>query len=148
MIQRINAEIEKEMKEFEMHDDREVEETWQIWNEKIVKVAEEVIPKRKTMKNKGWMTDEILGLMEERRKTKNTNEIEYRRIHKIIKKKCREERNKWFESKCQHIEKLEADRKIREAHQEIKQMMKVTVSYTHRRCRRSTLCRSRWSPYH
>ena len=22
------------------------------------------------------------------------------------------------------------------------------VSYTHRRCRRSTLCRSRWSPYH
>ena len=24
----------------------------------------------------------------------------------------------------------------------------ATVSYTHRRCRRSTLCRSRWSPYH
>ena len=24
----------------------------------------------------------------------------------------------------------------------------VAVSYTHRRCRRSTLCRSRWSPYH
>ena len=23
-----------------------------------------------------------------------------------------------------------------------------SVSYTHRRCRRSTLCRSRWSPYH
>ena len=22
------------------------------------------------------------------------------------------------------------------------------VSYTHLRCRRSTLCRSRWSPYH
>ena len=24
----------------------------------------------------------------------------------------------------------------------------ISVSYTHRRCRRSTLCRSRWSPYH
>ena len=24
----------------------------------------------------------------------------------------------------------------------------IAVSYTHRRCRRSTLCRSRWSPYH
>ena len=24
----------------------------------------------------------------------------------------------------------------------------VAVSYTHRRCRRSTLCSSRWSPYH
>ena len=24
----------------------------------------------------------------------------------------------------------------------------MSVSYTHRRCRRSTLCRSRWSPYH
>ena len=24
----------------------------------------------------------------------------------------------------------------------------TAVSYTHRRCRRSTLCRSRWSPYH
>ena len=24
----------------------------------------------------------------------------------------------------------------------------LPVSYTHRRCRRSTLCRSRWSPYH
>ena len=26
--------------------------------------------------------------------------------------------------------------------------MGYPVSYTHRRCRRSTLCRSRWSPYH
>ena len=24
----------------------------------------------------------------------------------------------------------------------------LAVSYTHLRCRRSTLCRSRWSPYH
>ena len=27
-------------------------------------------------------------------------------------------------------------------------LTEATVSYTHRRCRRSTLCRSRWSPYH
>ena len=25
---------------------------------------------------------------------------------------------------------------------------KTSVSYTHRRCRRIALCRSRWSPYH
>ena len=27
-------------------------------------------------------------------------------------------------------------------------VLKNAVSYTHLRCRRSTLCRSRWSPYH
>ena len=32
--------------------------------------------------------------------------------------------------------------------QEIPYLRSDTVSYTHRRCRRSTLCRSRWSPYH
>ena len=26
--------------------------------------------------------------------------------------------------------------------------LKKPVSYTHRRCRRYSLCRSRWSPYH
>ena len=33
-------------------------------------------------------------------------------------------------------------------HKATEMVLLGAVSYTHRRCRRSTLCRSRWSPYH
>ncbi|KAL1458712.1 hypothetical protein WDU94_008838 [Cyamophila willieti] len=54
-------------------------------------------------KKKSWMTDEILELMEERRINKG-NQIEYRRIQNIIRKKIREAKEKEMSEKCEDIE--------------------------------------------
>lgn len=57
-------------------------------------------------KRKSWMTDEILELMEERRKVKN-KENEYRTINNIIKKKIREAKEQEVKEKRIEIEALQ-----------------------------------------
>lgn len=52
------------------------------------------------------MSDEILDLMEERRKLKN-NEEKYRELQKQIKHKIRLTREDWIKRQCQKIEALE-----------------------------------------
>lgn len=52
------------------------------------------------------MTQEILHLMEERRKNKNNKSV-YMSLKKQIRKKCREEKEKWVNQKCAEIENLE-----------------------------------------
>ena len=49
------------------------------------------------------MTDEILNMMEERRKHKRS-ENQYRGIDKEIKRKCTEEKEKWLNTMCIEIE--------------------------------------------
>ena len=49
------------------------------------------------------MTDEILNMMEERRKYKRS-ENQYREIDKEIKRKCTEEKEKWLNTMCIEIE--------------------------------------------
>ena len=50
------------------------------------------------------MTDEILNLMTERRKCKLTNNAEYRRLDKEIRRKCKEEKEIWLNRKCEKLE--------------------------------------------
>ena len=52
------------------------------------------------------MTQDILSLMDERRKWK-LNTVKYRELDKEIKKKCRERREEWILQKCNEIEDLD-----------------------------------------
>ncbi|KAI5724057.1 hypothetical protein M8J76_014882 [Diaphorina citri] len=58
-------------------------------------------------KNKPWMTDEILKLMEERRLAQN-NKVEYIRIQKSIRCKIRQAKEKEMTEKCEEIEYLQS----------------------------------------
>ncbi|XP_072401677.1 uncharacterized protein [Diabrotica undecimpunctata] len=61
-----------------------------------------------TVKKKEWITDKILNMMENRRRAKNRDMWEYKRIDKEIRKTIRETKNKWFKDQCREIESLES----------------------------------------
>lgn len=54
-----------------------------------------------------WMTDEILYMMDERRRYKGTNIEKYREIQRNIRKEIRVAKEKWLEEQCKEIEELE-----------------------------------------
>ena len=58
-----------------------IDEQWQMLKESIQQTSKEIIPEIKKTAKKKWMTEEILKMMELRRKSKH-NEDEYNRIHK------------------------------------------------------------------
>ena len=63
------------------------------------------MPVRKHNKN-GWITEEILELMEKGRKVKFDNR-RYKEIDRIIKRKCMEEKMKYYDAQCNEIELTE-----------------------------------------
>ena len=52
------------------------------------------------------MTEEILLLMDERKKAKINNQKEYSKIHNKIKRKCKEAKESFLAEKCEKIEML------------------------------------------
>ena len=84
-----------------------VEGEWRVLQGALVSAAEVVIPKEKRKKKKPWMTDEILDLMELRRRAKNISESRYRELDRLIQMMCRVKREKWLEARCREIEENE-----------------------------------------
>jgi len=72
----------------------------------IKQAAEEVLPNMARKKKQDWMTDEILELMEARRQTKRCSD-EYNVLNKKIRRKCRFEKEAFYQEQCQELEQLE-----------------------------------------
>ena len=79
-----------------------------------------VLPKKEGRKDKSWMTQEILDMMNERKVRKNSPD--YKLIDKEIKRKCKERKEEWYNDLCKEIEELEREHKIRELHEKVKKM--------------------------
>ncbi|KAI5751342.1 hypothetical protein M8J77_006574 [Diaphorina citri] len=65
----------------------------------------ELKPER--VKKKEWITDDILDLMEERRKYKNVNEAKYKQLNLNIKREIKRAKEKFNLEKCMEIEMLD-----------------------------------------
>ncbi len=52
-----------------------VERTWQILKTSMVQAAEKVLPKKDRVKRKSWMTNEILQIMQDIKKTQRNRKI-------------------------------------------------------------------------
>lgn len=83
-----------------------VNETWEIFREHIIKTMEENTTNNIKPKKKRWMTEEILKLMEERRKCKNNTE-EYKSKQREIKNKIKNAKEEWMTDRCEEMEDLE-----------------------------------------
>ena len=66
-------------------DENSVEQKWKRLRDSI-KHGLNVLPKKQKQKNKDWMTDDILKMMEHRKELKNSNPAQYRRQNKLIKR--------------------------------------------------------------
>ena len=64
------------------------------------------LPMTKRKKKKPWMTENILNLMDDRRKVKNTDEHRYQEINKRIRKECLLAKEEWMDENCTKIEQM------------------------------------------
>ena len=87
-------------------EDEGVERCWRVLQDALVSAAEEIIPKEKRRGRKAWMTDEILDLMEKRRKVKNVSEERYRELDRNIRQMCKEKKEQWLGEMCEEVELL------------------------------------------
>ncbi|GFR79578.1 endonuclease-reverse transcriptase [Elysia marginata] len=80
-----------------------MEELWQQLKRSITEAAEEEIPTKERKTKQKWMTEDILNLMDKRRKAKEEQE-EYENIHKEVRRKCEEAKEAWLNEKCREID--------------------------------------------
>lgn len=108
----------------------EPDKSWNTMETRIIEVNNRFLkPDTTRQKKKGWMTDEIMNLMEERRRVKSNNTQEYWAIHRNIRKKIREAKAKWMTEKCSEIEDLNKKHDLFNTHKKIKE---VTGSFRQR----------------
>lgn len=97
---------------FEMHAEEQAENEgidndWEVLQESLVGVANELIPREPQGRRQQWMTQDILELMEERRKFRNRTDNRYRELDRLIKRLCIERKEEWLQEKCDELEVLE-----------------------------------------
>lgn len=97
-----------------------VEQKWLHMKNTISSAAREVLGTKESIKRRPWMNDHILILMEERRKYKNKNQVQYREIHKKIKRMIREAKEDWFAKECLEIEQYQEKYDTFNMHKKIK----------------------------
>ena len=94
---------------------------WSCFKRSVQDAEMKVLPRKKIKKEKSWMTDEILELMERRWQKQNT--WEYDSVDKQIKWKCKAEKEKWYNDQCKEIEDFERQHRMRELHEQVKKLM-------------------------
>lgn len=81
--------------------------SWGKISDIVADVTRTKLGYRNTVGRRKWMNDEILVLMDERRKYKNKDDIKYKNIQKIIRSKIRMAKNEWLKQECTEIEELQ-----------------------------------------
>ncbi|XP_030751542.1 uncharacterized protein LOC115879046 [Sitophilus oryzae] len=110
------------------YEDMDVEDTWSKIKNVCNLVADNMLKPEKGTKKQQWMTEEILDLMEERRKHRNKNERTYKKINNKINKEIKEAKEQWLQIQCREIEALEQKHDTFNLHKKIKTMAGRTSS--------------------
>lgn len=99
-----------------------VEEQWKKLKNIIHETAHKIIGIKENKKKKTWMTEDILELMNERKKYKNIDVIRYKEMDKKIKKEIIKAKEVWLSTKCKEIETLQKTHNTKEIHKKVKEM--------------------------
>ena len=87
-----------------------IEEKWCQIKVTVKNTANEVLGKKTKEIRKPWITEEIVDLIETRRKYKNAQDENgkqrYKEIHNQINRLCKMAKENWYEEKCQNVDKL------------------------------------------
>ena len=106
---------------------QDLDTKWKLFKEALHSVTEEVVPRGQRKAKQQWMKQDILDLMEERRRVKSTDLTKYQELNKIIKYNCKAAKEEWLNDQCDEIEKARNTARI---HEKIKELTgkKRTVS--------------------
>ena len=104
----------------EPNDQLNVENKWNIFKTSILTALQKTLPRKMNDKKKIWMTYEILVKMSERRKFKNSKDLEkYDRLNREKIHECRAAKKQYLQDQCKIIEDLEKTHKSKELHDRI-----------------------------
>ena len=67
----------------------------------------EILPKVDRVAKRPWMTDNILNLMDARRRKKGKNHQEYQNLNRTIHRECRLAKERWMDERCTEVEDLQ-----------------------------------------
>jgi hypothetical protein len=112
--------------------EEDAETTTNKVNETMIEVANEVLGKHH-QKTQPWVTDEILGMCDERRdlkKVKNTvtGAAAYKEVSKKIRRGMKKAKEEWIEKQCTEIEESLNKNNSKKAYQVIKNLTKQKQS--------------------
>jgi hypothetical protein len=80
-----------------------IDDQWDMLKESVVQASQTYIPKLERKKHKEWMTEDILQLIDARRKKKESAE-EYSILTKVIKSMCDKAKEELLNHMCKEIE--------------------------------------------
>ena len=124
---KFQLELKNRFEALEIAQSNDIEEDYDRFKTTFIEAANFIIPAKKNIIKKEWMTDEILNMMEERRKHKRS-ENQFREIDKEIKRKCIEEKEKWLNTMCIESNRNNDRRKLHSKIKEIAGKRKNTCS--------------------
>ncbi|XP_060519890.1 uncharacterized protein LOC132698058 [Cylas formicarius] len=104
----------------------QVDNIWDSLKKTMNSVSQNILGYRQSVPKNKWMTEEILRLMDERRKHKNVNPDQYSLLNSRIRSEIRKAKRKWLEQECQEIERLQ---QIHDTHSEHKKLKEVAGIY-------------------
>jgi len=100
-----------------------LEDIWNNVTENLQDACETVLGQQERIKIRPWMSDEILDIMEERRRSQLCQESErYTEFHRTMKRKCKEAREQWIIAECGEAERLHDSVNFRNNNRKIKQI--------------------------
>lgn len=103
----IKQELNEKLTDVNRMEDKNIEERWNTLKEVLTEFNVHELLQEKRDKNKIWMTEEILKIMDERRKFKNKDNDKYKELHDKIRRKVKQAKEDWLNCKCNEIEELE-----------------------------------------
>ena len=80
---------------------------WQNVKYVLLHTLKKEVGREEKRARKPWITKEMLEKMEERRKCKNVNKEEYRRLNNALRRETDRAKEKYMEEMCKEIEELE-----------------------------------------
>ena len=104
----VSEEVEQDHESEEEH----VAKEWNKGKLSLQNAAKEHTSKKVKKKKRGWMNDEILSKMEQRKNVKNKT-TEYNVTNKEIVDECSQAKENWLNEQCEEIDSLEKQHKTK-----------------------------------
>ncbi|XP_039285542.1 uncharacterized protein LOC120351667 [Nilaparvata lugens] len=114
-------------------DNQGIEAAWQNIKTAILEPCKKHLKRMKHKKEKDWMTEDILNLMEthQRLKASNVGKVEMRKIQNRIRYECRQAKEQWLRQKCVEMEHLQALHDTHNIHKKISELTGRRDQRTH-----------------
>uniref|UniRef100_A0A8D8TK36 Craniofacial development protein 2 n=1 Tax=Cacopsylla melanoneura TaxID=428564 RepID=A0A8D8TK36_9HEMI len=111
----------------------QVEESWRKIKIALLEPCEKHLQRTRQKKEKDWMTDHILHLMETRQKLKasNADKTKIKELQNKIRYECRRAKEQWLTLKCEEIEHLQMMHDSHNMHKKIRELTGAKKQATH-----------------